>query len=519
VLSAYLAWDTDCFQRFNGDFALLIYDHRKKTIIGVRDRFGIKPLYFHKNNQAIAFSSELKGFLNLPGFNPALNEKVAYNYLVAEFPTSDTLKSSFLKDVSSVPPGHWFEVDLDSLSITFKRYWNIEEDSFDTQHIPTFNDAVKSFDDYLKSAVQIRLRSDVMLGSFLSGGMDSPSMVWHAIQDGNKIPTFSSVFPGSPVDESKNIQSLKMCFDIYNYQQHVDFDEFYKEITSLVWLQDEPFATLNVYTQFKNAQHAKNHGAKVMLDGGGADEFLAGYTDYRLLAAADSGDASYLTLAEKTRLNLFLTLSTSDLCDYYNMHERKSRTLDYINPEFRKAYRGNFLMIDRPLDPNYKSQFMGSFLKSSLLNSTFGSWMNKSITWDNRYLDRTCMYLGIEGRVPFQDHRLIEYVFSLPHDYIYRDGFSKYILRRSMENRLPGAITSDRNKMGFAFPFCEFIANNRKFRDFFYDLAAEDNFKDINIVDKQKVVAELEKIKSGQSHNYNLWRVFNLYLWYRLFIT
>lgn len=519
VLHAYLAWDTDCFQRFNGDFALLIYDHRKRSIIGARDRFGVKPLYFHHKNKTITFSSEAKGFLRLPGYTPALNEEVAYHYLVADFPTIDTLKESFLKDVYSVPPAHWFEVDLDSLAIAFTRYWDIQENSFDAQQILSIDEAVKRFDALLENAVKIRLRSDVTLGSFLSGGLDSPSIVWHAIKDGNKIPTFSSIFPGSPVDESKNINVLVKDFNVTNYQQQVDFDGFVQEIPSLVLLQDEPFSTLNVYAQYKNLQYARDHGVKAILDGSGADEFLAGYADYRLLAAAGSGDDSYLTDREKERLERFITLSASDLCAWHNVHEREVRTVNYINPEVRQAYRGDPLSIDRPLDPNYKKQFMGSCLKNGLFHSTTGSWMNKSIPWDNRYLDRTGMWLGIEGRVPFQDHRLVEFVFSLPPDYIYRDGFSKYILRKSMENRLPHSITGSRKKMGFEFPFTELVADNRTFRDYFYDLTEQQDFKEFNIIDRDKVVTELDNIKNRQSNNYNLWRVFNLYLWCSLFIT
>ncbi len=519
VLNAYFEWDTDCFKRFNGDFAILIYDHRKKSIIGARDRFGVKPLYFHHINKTIMFSSEVKGFIRLPGYTPALNEEVAYHYLVADFPTPDTLKESFLKDVYSVPPAHWFEVDLNSFALTFSRYWDIEENSFNAQQILSIDEAVKRFDALLENAVKIRLRSDVTLGSFLSGGLDSSSIVWHAIKDGNKIPTFSSIFPGSPVDESENINVLVKDFNITNYQQQICFGDFVQEFPFLVFLQDEPFPALNVYTQYKNFQQAKDHGVKVILDGCGADEFLAGYADYRLLAAADSGDDSYLTDPEKNRLKRVKSLSANNLCAWLNVHEHEARIVSYINPDFRKAYRGDSLSIDRPMDPNYKKQFMGSYLKNGLFHSATGSWMNKSIPWDNRYLDRTGMWLGIEGRVPFQDHRLVEFVFSLPHDYIYRDGFSKHILRCSMKNRLPGSITGSRKKVGFEFPFTELVADNRTFRDFFYDLTEQQDFKEFDIIDRDRVVTELNNIRDKRSNNYNLWRVFNLYLWCSLFIT
>lgn len=192
--------------------------------------------------------------------------------------------------------------------------------------------------------------------------------------------------------------------------------------------------------------------------------------------------------------------------------------LKYISSESRLKYRGNENCVDRPLDSNYKGLFRSSYLKYALKHSVQDGWMNKSLPWDNRYLDRNGMRCGIEVRVPFQDHRLVELIFSLPPNLIYHKGFSKYILRKTMKKRLPKRIVSSKKKIGFEFPFCHRIRNNDKFRNFFYDLMNQEDFSRIPLVNIPELKKEFKKIVDGQSFNYNLWRVFNLYLWIRGFI-
>jgi len=518
VLNAYLEWDTNCFEMFNGDFAILFYDHRKLSFIGARDRIGIKPMFYNMSDDHIVFSSEVKAFLGLPWFIPELNEYVAYKYLVADFPSKKTLDQSFLKNIFSLPPGSWFEFNLEHFKYTSNPYWVLSDEPCEGVYSYTnIDEAVEEFDFLLRDSVRIRLSSDKQLGAFLSGGIDSTSIAWQTKNIGKNIPSFSSIFPGSDYDESDSIDMVVQALDIKNTKHSINYETFIDEINDLVFIQDEPFSVLNVYCQYKNILNAKKAGVKILLDGGGADEYLSGYADYQIPAMADKISIDRC-LEKNSELELFIKLSSGELTDWYNKNETSKRIVHYISKYYRKLFTGNEDALDRPFPENYKSRFRGSYLKYALKHSITDAWMNKSIIWANRYVDRSGMGCGIEIRVPFQDHRLIDFAFSLPSQFLFNYGYTKYILRKSMLGRLPKSIVLNKNKNGFEFPICELIANNNRFKDFFFTTASNDNFNIVQLVNKNKVIDELVSISNGYSNNYNIWRVFNLYFWMEQYI-
>jgi len=508
---SYSAWGSDCFKHFNGDFALVIYDHSQREIIFARDRTGVKPLFYLQGRNFLAFASELKGLSAVESYSPELNERTAYHYLAADFPTAKTLNETFLKNIFPVPPAHWGRINLANLHIEFHRYWNpaqVEESKY------SFDEAVAEFDHLLSSAVHLRLRSDMPTGSFLSGGLDSPSIVWHALQQ-HKLPTFSNISTISRTDESKQINQLAEGFKVNNFQHSDSFADFAKDIDNLISLQDEPFTTLNVYTQFKLLQLARNNGIKVILDGGGSDEYLAGYADYLLPAALDIGKPEFLSETMLSRYQQFTENSTAGFREKVHSQEKQSRQVSYIQPDLRKVIRGSADSLDLPLPANYLVKSSNSFFKNASLDSVLSSWMNKSIRWDNRYLDRSGVALGIEGRMPFQDHRLIEFALALPGHYILRNGVTKFILRQSMQQRLPLGILQSAQKFGFEFPFCDLLRTEKVFRRYFTELLREGLCQNSSLIVPGTIENEFKQILSGQSNNYNLWRVFNLLLWQR----
>lgn len=516
VLASYLVWGLDCFQYFNGDFALLILDLINNRLVGARDRFGIKPLFYWQEEQTLAFSSEVKGFKGLPGFVPELDTEVAYYYLVADFPNDTTLNRSFMKGVKNVPPGSFFTVDLSTFDLKMLRYWNLETVVQTDSACKSFDEATQIFSELLNDAVRLRLRADVPLGAFLSGGLDSPSLTALATKSlGNAPPTFSSGFPGSKLDESDAIRDLAKYFNSTNKLEFISFDDFLNEIDELVYLQDEPFSTLNVYSQYKNFKSAADSGIRVILDGGGADEYLAGYADYILPAVADSVPFTNVDSIIGDRSYLFNDHEGGKLLDILNQNESVSRTVSYINPELRKQVRGSVKAIDRPIDKKFNKKMSGSYLKNALFHSMASSWMNKSVIWDNRYLDRSGMALGVEARVPFQDHRLVEFVISLSSANICNNGFTKSLLRKAMDTMLPQYIIANRNKIGFEFPFISLLRNNYNFKDFFQNIIHEYGIISFSILDYKSLKNEFQNIMQGNSNNYNIWRVFNLYLWHK----
>ncbi len=508
VLYAYLEWGEDCFTHFNGDFAIILVDLRRGVVVGARDRFGVKPLYYHHKPNTVTFASEVRAITPLLGNDAELDSEVAFHYLTASFPTPKTLQRSFVEGVLQIPAGHVFRYSLDQDTLHVEPYWMLSART----EACTFCEAAERFDELLADAVRLRLQADVPVGSFLSGGMDSTSVVQYASKHVSDIATFSSVFPGTSVDESSLIRDVVDALGVQNIANTVDFHRFTDEIQDVVRLQDEPFSTLNVYTQYQNLALAAEAGFKVMLDGGGADEFLAGYDDYRILAAADTGTVEGLTPHEQQRVRQLLTLDSESLRRHIHEESRQQRMVPYLDDTFRRRHRNGF-QLDRPLDPLYQGRLAGSLLKHALFHSMCSAWMNKSVPWDNRYLDRSGMALGIEPRVPFQDHRVVEWVFRLPPEYIATGQTSKRLLRKVMRGRLPETVVNQKRKIGFEFPFVQHMQSKPRFASFFEDLATSQRFGEREWVQQQAVRRELAHIRQGKSRNYNLWRVFNLHLW------
>lgn len=483
VLNAFKHWGPEGFSRLNGDFAFLIYDPKARALWGARDRFGVKPFFYRLGGGEALFASELKALLALPGRSWRLNERVAYRYLAADFPDPDAMEECFVEGVRSVKPGHWFRLGLDELIIEEKPYWILDEGRLpESSRDPREN--AERLRALLRDSVRIRTRADVPLGAFLSGGLDSSSVCALAAEFKPGLPTFSSIFPGSPEDEGPAIERLASALRLPNRREAADYSSFGTELENLVRLQDQPFMTLNVYSQYKNLQAAKGGGIKVVLDGGGGDEVLGGYSDYLAPAAADAG-TPLPPLGSEGR----------------------------VVPWISAGWRGRFGRAgqDRPAPANYDGRFAGSRLKHALKESLQRAWMNKSVSWDNRYLDLSGMNLGIEARVPFQDHRLVEFALGLPPSELIEKGVTKSVLRRAMRGLLPAEILDQKRKVGFEFPFCGLYASDAAFRAVFERLTPD--AARLPGIDGPALRATLAAIAAGKSRDYNVWRPFNLLLW------
>lgn len=483
VLEAFRRWGPEGFARLNGDFAFLIYEPAARALWGARDRFGVKPFFCRLGSDEAAFSSELKALPPSPGGRRRLNERMAYRYLAADFPVPDMMEACFIEGARSVKPGHWFRLDLGDLSFTETPFWTLDEGRLpEVSRDPGEN--ASRLRELLEDAVRIRTRADVPLGAFLSGGLDSSSVCALARKFKPGLPTFSSVFPGSSVDEGPAIARLAAALGLPNRREASDDSLFPEEITELVRVQDQPFMTLNVYSQYKNLQAAKRGGLKVVLDGGGGDEVLGGYADYLTPAAEDAGAPPAPPRAD-------------------------GRVISWISKDWRARFGSGGQ--DRPVPANYGGRFAGSRLKHALRESLLRAWMNKSLSWDDRYLDLSGMALGIEARVPFQDHRLVEFALALPPAELIDAGVTKAVLRRAMRGLVPDEILDQTRKIGFEFPFCERYASDPAFRDFFERLRPD--AERLPGVDGPALRAALAAIAAGESRDYNVWRPFNLLLW------
>jgi asparagine synthase (glutamine-hydrolysing) len=253
----------------------------------------------------------------------------------------------------------------------------------------------------------------------------------------------------------------------------------------------------------------------VVLDGSGADELLGGYDDYRLLAAADA--AAPRAAQGDGALARFLRGPDEAVAAWHYRCHGEQRRVPWITGAARAALGVAAGGIDRPLDPAYRGRWRGSFLKHALRRSVVASWMNKSLEWDLRYLDRSGMWLGVEGRSPFLDHRLVAFALALPPGALVRRGRTKLVLRRAMRGHLPEAVRRDPRKVGFAFPLHGLARRSRCLRELLRDEALRSD--GLGLFDPRAVAGEIDRLAAGAGGDANVWRAVNLAMWSRRFLA
>lgn len=286
VLAAYACYSKDCLQYFDGMFAFAIWDRQEQTLFCARDRFGEKPFYYTwlQNHNEFVFASEMKA-LWAAGARKKMDDEMLLNYLTLGWVQNPVNKQqTFFEDIISLPPSHYLLYKFqgnNEFYLEVKSYWNIDKESQLAERSDDF--AKQNFLDMFTASVKHRLRSDVAIGSSISGGLDSSSIVAivnKILNDPEKHKTFSAVFPGFEKDESKQIDQVVKYFDIANYQVRPAVSDFIHDFEKLIYHQEEPFQSASIYAQFKVYELAKHKGITVILDGQGADETMAGYSKY-----------------------------------------------------------------------------------------------------------------------------------------------------------------------------------------------------------------------------------------------
>ena len=278
ILAAYQEWGTNCFNRFNGMWAIALYDVKNKKVIFSRDRFGVKPFYYFMDKEKIIFGSEIKSILAYPNLNVKPNYKVIYDYLKTGL--LDHTNETFFDGIKKLSGSSYAIVDFKSMKIS--KYWQLK-----TRGI--LGEPIKSFRDLFTDSINLRLRSDVPVGTCLSGGIDSSSVVCvfnnllYKFKDKNSRrglqKTFSACFNNKDIDERKYIEE---CLSKTNAEKNYVFPDskgLWKDLNDLIYVQEEPFGSTSIYSQY-NVMRLANKKVKVLLDGQGSDELLAGYIPY-----------------------------------------------------------------------------------------------------------------------------------------------------------------------------------------------------------------------------------------------
>ena len=465
LLRAYMVWGAAALDRLIGMFAFLVWDDREKTLFAARDRFGIKPLYCVITERSAAFASEIKQLLDLPGSSRRINLARAHDFLAGAL--SDHTAETLFEGVRQLAPGEYAECKpgrAGALNVKFARWYGNQPPP---RLVLSADDAAQRFRELLDDSVRLHLRADVPTGSCLSGGLDSSSIVslmsarLKASPGSPRAKTVSACYAEKEADERPFIESVLSATGAESHLVFPRAEDVFDQAGEITWHQDEPFGSTSIFAQWTVFAEARRQGVKVMLDGQGADEQLAGYhfgfplyyahlfKRGRLLALAR-------TLIERQRVHgaaiprqlvhLALALAPRPLLQLARGSRQKISQHGWLDSEiFRDHAPGKTAQetaaetagLPLPHDVASLCQLM-----------TRGSNLQMLLHWE----DRNSMAHGIEARVPFLDHRLVEFSLGLGNSHKFEGADTKRVLRQAMADMLPRDVAERRDKLGFATP-------------------------------------------------------------------
>jgi asparagine synthase (glutamine-hydrolysing) len=452
ILAAYACYKERCLEYFDGMFAFAIWDEKDQTLFCARDRFGEKPFYYSFDEEQFIFASEAKAFW-AAGLEKKVNQPLLLNYLAlghTQTPVDKTI--TFYQDVFSLPPAHYIQFQLSTFTFQLADYWDCNKE---TKINVSEKDVEEKLQELFFTSVKRRLRSHVSIGTSLSGGIDSSSIAAeiNELNDGNfSHKTFSAVFPGFDKDESEYINLTAKKFKLENYAVTPTADSFIKDFEKLCYHQEMPFSSSSVYAQYKVFELASQNNVKVLLDGQGADEVLAGYTKYihwylqELIRPNPFAALNEIKALRKNQIhfewgwkNYLAAWFPAQAANQLEKREiKKLMKQPDITDDFRQQY------FDRPTI--YKP--FVTKLNDILYFNTFQQGLEELL----HYADRNSMAHSRELRLPFLNHELVKFIFSLPGNFKIHNGWTKWILRKAMESKLPAEITWRRDKTGFEPP-------------------------------------------------------------------
>jgi asparagine synthase (glutamine-hydrolysing) len=464
VLRAYEQWGPACVERFVGMWAFALYDASDRRLLISRDRLGVKPIYVHRTAERLVFASEIKAivaYLREMGEPVLANQASIATYVATGL--VDGLDETFFEGVTRLPAATNLILRGEATDKT--TYWDLpaRAAAIGANLDGARNQPWASLRGALDEAVRVHLRSDVPLGVCLSGGLDSSAVVGLASRYLPSVKTFTIYFEDGPAfDERQHARAVVDRFGAEAAERCVRPDDFVDELRSIVWHLDEPSLALGVYPQWHVMALARDAGVKVVLDGQGGDEIFAGYTNYApqhlyglLASQPTSFPGETLALGFNQGWQTARSAATSAVA---------MRLRSPAAPTVRQKADAALLV------PELQIQADVSHDEWRLWPRVFDGWLTNVLYWELtrtrlpallRYEDRLSMAFSIESRVPFLDHRLVELAFALPDQVKRSSGWSKYGLRRALDDLLPASIVWRRDKKGFPTPVGNWLRDAR----------------------------------------------------------
>lgn len=507
IVHGYEEYDTDIFNHLRGMFGIVLYDIKKEKLIGARDIFGIKPYYYYYDKKTFMFGSEIKSFLSHPNFKKELNEKVLSLYLAYG---TNHLEETFFKNTNKLKPGHLFIYENGKLTI--KPYYELTY----AKENNTFEYYQKTLKEIIESSIKYHQISDVEVGSYLSGGVDSS----YVVAESKPNKTFTVGFEGKGFSEIEYAKELSDHFKINHYSKIISADEFFDILPTVEYHLDEPSANVSAVPLYFLSKLAREQ-VKVVLSGEGADEMFGGYNEYNLEGLEKYYNYIPYFLRALNRkivapLPYFKGKHTIEkyghkLEDrYYN----KTEMFNYkeINSYLKPKYQTNLNPFD--LCKPYYDQTKGKNDVERKMFIDLNFWLPNDILLK---ADKMSMANSVELRVPFLDKEVWKQSRIIPTKYMVKDGQTKYIFRTIADEKIPKEWSS-RKKKGFPVPFGKWIKEEKyyqKVKETFNSKEAKEFFE----LDKINKLLE-DHYHNKAANGKQIYCVYTFLIWYkRYFIT
>ncbi|MBK8372225.1 MAG: asparagine synthase (glutamine-hydrolyzing) [Saprospiraceae bacterium] len=463
IIASYKHWGSDCLNRFTGMWAFVIYDSLSQVLFISRDRYGIKPLYYHIDNEnTIYFASEIKQFTQIPGWESRMNHDQTLHFLIHT--CTDHTDETMFSNVYQVRGGYMIECEVNKLKnsndgrLPFIKWYNPKLSNIFKGSI---KDAVSVFRELFLESIDLHMRADVKIGATLSGGLDSSAVVGSISKLKSKEnpdyrqPVFSSCSIYDEVDERKWVEIMNKSIITDPHFIYPSANIALDSMEKMLWHHDIPYDNQSPYLAYNVMNVIKENGIKVILNGQGSDEYLGGYMQFigAHLVTHLKNLQPYAIYSEMQKFRNFHGLSFSG---------QMNSVLAALLPNWIKSLKSRYIKSSiKELDVvnlknfNYSNIRPYDFIPIKIKDyhdiselMTFYNPLPKYLRWE----DRNSMAHGIECRVPFLNHKIIEFVDTLPLNFIQREGMTKWILRESMKGIMPDQIRYRKDKKGYVTP-------------------------------------------------------------------
>ena len=509
IVHLYEEYGEQFTKKLNGMFAIAIWDEKKRKLVLARDRIGIKPLYYYYDSQKLIFASEIKALINEPRLNRevdicALSQYLAYRFVPAP--------QSMLKGIKKLLPGHILVLDRNGDRI--EKYWDLEYKETKCSEKHYFD----KFDEIFSRAVKRHLISDVPIGVFLSGGVDSSLIVGMASKlQRERVKTFSISFDDEKIDESKYMRIVSRQYNTDHHELIVSPDNI-DLLSKLIWHMDEPLGDESLLPTYCLSEYARKY-VTVALAGDGGDELFAGYDRYR-----HEKIISYYSRIPRFIREIAWTIGKfttyKDKISYLNRNSvlspdrRYQLSMEIIPEQNRNELIGQLNHGSSDNLMKYYDRIISAGNIERMLYVDMKAYLPNDLLLK---VDQMSMAHSLEVRVPFLDHEVVDFARSLPMRYKLR-GFNgtKYLLRKYLSKQLPASIYA-RGKRGFNVPVDSWFRN--KLKTYAYDILLGIDFNKHGIFDKKAMERILDEHQKGASWGAALWALIVFQLWHKQFVS